>query len=230
MVSESGDGAEALRVVVVGGGIAGAEVMLALRALAGDRVTLTLISPATELVLPALMVAEPFALGGALRYPLDDLLARVEGELVAGSLTAVDEPQREIRLHDGTAVSFDALVIATGAMPVARVELATTWWPGSDSEELSGLLRDLEEGYTKRVAFVIPPGPVWPLPLYEIAMMTARQVAGMGIDDAELTVITPEAVPLAVFGAQASTAIGDELQAAGIRLETATVTLSLIHI
>jgi sulfide:quinone oxidoreductase len=57
-------------VVVVGGGIAAAETLLALRDLARDRVSLTLVCPNDELVLPALAVAEPFALGHAPRYPL----------------------------------------------------------------------------------------------------------------------------------------------------------------
>ena len=73
-----------LRVVVAGGGIAAAEVLLALRDLAGDRVSLTLVSPSDELVLPALSVAEPFALGHAQRYALAELLTRVGGDLVAG--------------------------------------------------------------------------------------------------------------------------------------------------
>jgi sulfide:quinone oxidoreductase len=214
---------EPLRVVVVGGGIGGAEVLLALRDLAGDRVSLTLVSPGEELVLPALSVAEPFALGRAQRYSLADLVAGVHGDLVAGSLAAVDPQQRQIRLADGATLGFDALVIATGARPLARVEHATTWWPGGDPEAFGGLLRDIEEGYTKRVAFVIPPGAVWPLPLYELALMTAREVSGMGIDGAELTVITPEAVPLALFGSAAARAVREELDRVGIRLETGTV-------
>ena len=74
-----------LRVVVAGGGIAAAEVLLALRDLAGDRVSLTLVSPSDELILPALSVAEPFALGRAQRYALAELLTCVGGDLVAGS-------------------------------------------------------------------------------------------------------------------------------------------------
>jgi sulfide:quinone oxidoreductase len=212
-----------LRVVVAGGGIAAAEVLLALRDLAGDRVSLTLVSPSDELVLPALSVAEPFALGHAQRYALADLLTRVGGDLVAGSLAAVDAPQREIHLTDGQTLGFDALVIAIGARPVARVQHATTWWPAGDPDSFGGLLRDLEEGYAKRVAFVIPPGAVWPLPLYELALMTAREVSGMGIDDAQLTVITPEAVPLTLFGSATSTALREELDRAGVALHTATV-------
>jgi sulfide:quinone oxidoreductase len=212
-----------LRVVVAGGGIAAAEVLLALRDLAADRVSLTLVSPSDELVIPALSVAEPFAMGHAQRYALADLLTRVGGELVAGALATVDAPRREIGLTDGQSLGFDALVIAIGARAVARVEHATTWWPGGDPDTFGGLLRDLEEGYTKRVAFVIPPGAVWPLPLYELALMTAREVSGMGIDDAQLTVITPEAVPLTLFGSATSTALREELDRAGVALHTATV-------
>ena len=212
-----------MQVVIAGGGIAGAEALLALRALGGDRVSLTLVSDNDDLVLPALSVAEPFALGHAQRRPIGDLVRRVGAEWIRGSLSAVESGDRQIRLEDGTTVGYDALVIATGARPIAAVEHATTWWPGGSPEEFGGLLRDLEEGYTRRVAFVIPPAAAWPLPLYELAMMTAREVSGMGIDDAELTVITPEAIPLTLFGFDASAALSDALAEAGVRLETATV-------
>jgi len=212
-----------MQVVIVGGGIAGAEALLALHALAGDRISLTLVCANDELVLPALSVAEPFALGHAQRQPLADLVGRVGAEWVRGALAAVEPGDQRIRLEDGSVVAYDALVIATGARPVAVVEHATTWWPGGNPEGFGGLLRDLEEGYTRRVAFVIPPGAVWPLPLYELAMMTAREVSGMGIDDPEFTVITPEATPLTLFGHEASSILDDALRAAGVRLETATV-------
>jgi sulfide:quinone oxidoreductase len=212
-----------MRVVVVGGGIAGAEALLALHELAGDRAQLTLVTDGDELVLPPLSVAEPFALGHAPRYPLAPLLERTGAELRRGRLTAVAERDREIVLDDGARVPFDALFLAPGARAVARVEHATTWWPRGDTDAFSGMLRDLEEGYTKRVAFVIPAGAVWPLPLYELALMTAREVRGMGIDDVELTVVTPEAVPLVLFGARAASAVRDELEAAGIKLERASL-------
>ncbi|HET8979013.1 MAG TPA: hypothetical protein VFN87_12700 [Solirubrobacteraceae bacterium] len=212
-----------LRVLVAGGGIAGAEALLALRNLAGDRVALTLVSPGDELVLPALSVAEPFALGHAEHVPLEPLLAEVGAQRVPGRLAAVEPSERRIRLADGASIEFDALVLTTGARPVAAVEHATTWWPQGDPQAFGGLLRDLEEGYVKRVAFVIPPAAVWPLPLYELALLTAQEVHGMGIDDAELTVITPEAVPLRLFGLQAAAALRDELARAGVGLEAASV-------
>ena len=44
----------------------------------------------------------------------------------------------------------------------------------------AGLLRDIEEGYAKRLAVVVPAGAVWPLPAYELALMTAGEAAEMG--------------------------------------------------
>jgi sulfide:quinone oxidoreductase len=211
------------RVVIAGGGVAGAEALLALHALAGHRTRLTLVSARDELVLPALAVAEPFALGHAERIPLRLLAERTGAELVIGTVIGVDDKLHRVYLQEGLELEYDALLITVGACPVARVEHATTWWPGGDEEILGGLLRDLEGGYTKRVAFVIPPGAVWPLPLYELALLTAREVQSMGIDDAELTVITPEAMPLSPFGPDAAAAVRDELLAAGVRLETASV-------
>jgi sulfide:quinone oxidoreductase len=214
---------EPLEVVIVGGGIAGAEALLALRALAGERVSLRLVSASDRLVLPALAVAEPFALGATPSYPLDHLVAHAGAELTLGSLAAVDGESHEITLDDGQRLGFHALVLAVGATAVEAVENATTWWPRGDRDAYGGLLRDLEEGYIKRVAFVIPPGAVWPLPAYELALMTAREVDSMGIDDVELTVITPEAAPLTLMGAGTATAMRQELDDVGVRLRTGTV-------
>jgi hypothetical protein len=52
-----------LRVVVAGAGVAGLETLMALRALAGARVELTLIAPQDEFVYRPLAVEEPFASG-----------------------------------------------------------------------------------------------------------------------------------------------------------------------
>ena len=37
------------------------------------------------------------------------------------------------------------------------VEGAVTWWPGGDPEAYGGLLRDVDEGYSKQIAIVVPP-------------------------------------------------------------------------
>ena len=50
---------DALRVVIGGGGVAGLEALLALHALAGDRVQLTLVAPDPDFAYRPLAVAEP---------------------------------------------------------------------------------------------------------------------------------------------------------------------------
>jgi len=209
-----------LTVVVAGGGIAGAEALLALRALAGERVTLTLVAPDQDLVLRPLAVAEPFSLGHATHHPLADLVAAAGVDWVADHLAEVDAGSRRIVLRSGERREYDALVVAIGARAVPSIEHATTWWQDGDREAFGGLLRDLEVGDARRVAFVVPEGAVWPLPAYELALMTAGEVSGIGMNDAEIIVVTPEADPLELFGPEASRTVREELAAAGVRLET----------
>src|SRR4051812_42839041 len=52
-------------VVIVGGGVAGLEALLGLRAMAEDRVQLTLVAPEPDFSYRPLAVAEPFAMGHA---------------------------------------------------------------------------------------------------------------------------------------------------------------------
>ena len=61
-------------------------------------------------------------------------------------------------------MSYDALVLATGARSIPAYRHALNWDERAGNEQLRGLLADIEEGYLRRLAFVIPPGPGWPLP------------------------------------------------------------------
>jgi len=209
-----------LRVLIAGGGVAGLEALLALRDMAANRVELTLLSPDTDFVYRPLAVAEPFSMGHVHRYPLRKLADDLDVRLVRGSLERVDAAQRLVTTVDGDPLGFEALLMATGAGAEAAVERALTWWPEGDPEAFGGLLRDIEEGYSKRIAFVVPPRVAWPLPAYELALMTARQVHGMGAEGVELTLVTPEDAPLQIFGSQATQAVAAELEAAGVRVIT----------
>src|SRR4051794_30244793 len=62
-----------LQVLIAGGGVAGLEAIIALRALAGDRVAITLLDPDEEFVYKPLSVQEPFAHASAQRLPLRKL-------------------------------------------------------------------------------------------------------------------------------------------------------------
>ncbi|MCW2992954.1 MAG: hypothetical protein JWQ18_449, partial [Conexibacter sp.] len=71
-------------------------------------------------------------------------------------------------------------------------------------------------GWTTSVAFVVPPGVTWALPLYELALQTAADVRGMGVESAQLRIVSPESAPLAIFGPGAQEAVQALLDDAGI--------------
>jgi len=210
-------------VVIVGGGVAGLEALLGLRAMAGDRVRLTLVAPERDFSYRPLAVAEPFGLGHAYRVPLSQFTDDVDAELVVDAAVGVDDAEGRLRLRENGERPFEALLVAPGARAVSGVEGAITWWPGGDPETYGGLLRDIDEGYSKRIVIAVPAGAVWPLPAYELALMTAGQAAAMGHDDVSVTVVTPERQALSLFGDEASAAVADELRAAGVELRTGVV-------
>ena len=208
------------RVVVAGGGVAGLEALLALHALAGDRVELTLVSPTPDFVYRPLAVAEPFALGHQRRTPLAHATRTTGAAFVQAPLTAVDAAAKTVKLGDGQELTYDALVLATGAIaePAYTSGNVFTWDDSRDVEAVGGLLRDLEEGYSHHLAIVIPPGPGWPLPAYELALLISSDARGMGMDP-EITLVTPERAPLAIFGPRAVEVVTAELEHAGVKVE-----------
>jgi sulfide:quinone oxidoreductase len=82
------------------------------------------------------------------------------------------------------------------------------------------LLRDIEEGDAKRIAIAVPPGAVWPLPAYALALTTAGEAPAMSQDDVAVAVVTPERTALSLFGEEASDAVAQELEGAGVDLRT----------
>jgi sulfide:quinone oxidoreductase len=209
-----------LRVVVAGGGVAAMEAILALRELAGERVELTMLAPESTFAYRPMAVAVPFARGRVQRLPLAEFARETSTRLVRGSLTAV-APGHAIS-SDGPPLPFDALLVAVGAWSEPAVRGATTWTPDLDQEVMGGLLADIEEGYVKRVAFVVPDGAGWPLPAYELALMTAWDARDMGQDDVAVSVYTPEAQPLEIFGEQASQGLRSDLEEAGVTVHAGT--------
>ena len=210
-------------IVIAGGGVAGLEALLGLHEIAGDRVRLTLVAPDPEFTYRPLAVAEPFAMGRAHRVPLTRFAQATGAELVVEAVVAVDDAAGTVRLGDRSTRSFDALLVAPGGHAVEGVEGATTWWPGGDSDVYGGLLRDIDEGYTSSLAIVVPAGAVWPLPAYELALMTAGEARGMGFDGVRVTVVTPEREPLSAFGPEAGAALREELEHGGVQLVTGAV-------
>jgi len=210
------DASTPLHVVVAGGGVAAVELVLALHDLAGERVRLTMIAPQPDFELRPLSTAQPFAADHVRRHSLRELADRTGAELVTDVVTAVHPERHAVRLGSGASVSYDALVLAVGAQQRTAFARAVTFTGDRSTVAFSGLLADIEEQWTRSVAFVVPPGTTWTLPLYELALMTARDAWGMGADDLRLQIISPEPTPLALFGQRASEAVRSLLDTAGI--------------
>ena len=208
------------RVIVAGGGVAGLEAVLALHAQAGDRVEITLLEPSIELVDRPMLVARPFAAGHAAHTPIARIIGPTGAMHRRESLASVDTAAQTVTTDTGDVLSYDSLLLALGAGPVPAYEHATTFSP-RDADALAGLLRDLEEGYSSSVAFVIPTGPVWPFPAYELALLTAQEARGMG-EDVKIVVVTPERRPLEAFGETVSAAVEDTLRENGVKVITGT--------
>jgi len=211
------------RVLVAGGGVAGLEALLALHDLAAGRVALTLLTPERRFTYRPMAVAVPFGRGRMQRHDLLDFARHVGAELVRGELAEVDVNGSAALTADGRRIPFDSLLVAVGAGSAPALSRVRTWTPELDAEVFGGLLADLEEGYAKRVAFVVPSGTAWPLPAYELALMTAWDARDMGQDDVEVTVYTPEAAPLDVFGTEASAALSADLEESGVGVVTGVV-------
>jgi len=204
-----------MRVLIAGGGVAGLETMLALHALAENRVELTVIAPEDEFVYRPLAVNESYAVGRARQVPLDSAARDVDAAYFPLTVEAIDAGKKLVSTTGGRRFEYDAMVLAVGAQAIRQVEHALTWDDRVAAETIGGLLRDFEEGYARSLAVVIPPGPVWPLRAYELALLVRLQAEGMGID-VQTTIIAPEASPLAILGHQALDVISNELERAGV--------------
>jgi sulfide:quinone oxidoreductase len=209
------------RVLIAGGGPAAIEAALTLQRISGDRVAITVVAPDDGFVPGPMAVLEPFAAGGSEHRPVAELTAAAGATLRQGKLAGVDARAHSVRLTDGATLDYDALLVAVGGVPrVPYPDTLTFGMPGT-SERMHGLIQDVEAGYVRRIAFILPAGTTWPLPLYELALMTADRAWEMGLDT-ELIFVTPEPEPLALFGPEASQAVTELLGATTIAVHTAT--------
>ena len=208
-----------LRVLIAGGGVAALEAALALRELAGERVATTILAPEPEFVYRPMRVREPFAAGTAHHYLLSDIAADLGVELRKGAFKWLEPDKRVLHTGDGDPLPYDVLVLAMGARPRPHYAHAVTLDDRHLDEQLHGLIQDVEGGYSRKLAFLIPTVMAWPLPIYELALMTARRAWDMNIE-AEITIVTPEDAPLAVFGAEVSRAVEQLLKDNGVETIT----------
>ncbi|HEX6664676.1 MAG TPA: FAD-dependent oxidoreductase [Gaiellaceae bacterium] len=213
----------ALRVVIAGGGVAAIEAALALRELAPERVALTIATAATEFVYRPLAVLRPFQEQPTYRIELARVAADLDADLVLADAVAVETDGRKLVLSDGHRLDYDALLIAIGAKAEAVVAGGTlTPWDWGEGHAYRSILAELGTGEAKSVVFIVPAGLTWPLPLYELALLTSVHVRDRELTDVSLSIVTPERAPLDDFGAGVSTSVTRLLEERGITLVTGT--------
>ncbi len=213
------------RVLVAGGGIAGLEAVLALRELAGDAVEATVVDPGRRFTVPGTATAGAFGLGTTVDLRLADVVHRAGATLVPGRIASVDAARHVVLLDGGELLTYDALVVAVGAVPVAAVPGALTFRGPQDVEAVRGMVDDVSHralrGAGVEMAIVVPPGCGWPLAAYELALMTREHLAGQGAGDSvTICVVTSEETPLGLFGTDASSAVQRTLARSRIDVRT----------
>jgi len=136
--------------------------------------------------------------------------------LSVGALAAVDAERRHAVTADGRQIGFDILAVAVGARPREALRGALTFAGQESHAGFRRLLEELGRGGVERLVFAVPGGTAWALPLYELALMTSTYAAARGIDGVRITLVTPEDVPLGLFGRRASDAVRALLDERGI--------------
>jgi len=204
------------KVVIAGGGVAALEALLTLRELAQDRVEIDLVTPNSEFVNRPMELAALFREEQVQHFDLKRIAADQGATLVPDRLEGV-WPDKRIVLQSGAHRTYDSLLIAIGAHLRVGVPGAMTVAAPGFRQDFRRALDDLERGIARRLVFAAPGGTGWLLPLYELALLTADNLAERGVA-AELTVVTPEDAPLEVFGVEASEQLDGLLADRGVEL------------
>ncbi len=174
------------RVVVVGGGMAGATVAKYLRLWGGAGVTVTLVD--TEATYVSNIMSNLVLNGGRTMASLQqsrDLLSERYGVVLRqASVTGVDAAAKRVQLSDGGSLDYDRLVLAPGiafddayGLTTSDYELRTphAWRAGAQTQLLRDLLVAMPSGGTvlmtiPKAPYRCPPGP------YERACLMADYV------------------------------------------------------
>jgi sulfide:quinone oxidoreductase len=207
-------------IVIAGGGIAGLEALVALREDLGPDAQIELLEPATAFVERQRSVAEPFGGAAPRRFDLTRIAADHDAHLRPDALDSVDAERRRVRTVRGDEIAYEALLVAVGARPDVAIPGALTFAGARAVGAFSRLLDDLDEGRVERVAFALPTATTWPVPLYELALMTAdRARRRVGA----LVVVTPERGPLEAFGSRIASHVWKLLTERRVAVCTETV-------
>jgi sulfide:quinone oxidoreductase len=215
MIGNGHQDSKRMRVLIAGGGVAALETVLALRALAGDHVSMALLAPGAELLYRPVTVAEAFGRGEARSFPIDDILADQRVEHIRDAVVRVRPDAGTVLTAGSEELPYDALVMATGAQPMRTLPGALAFAGRHDVPALRELLDDLVAERAASVVFTIGRGHLWTMPIYELALLTGAHLREHG-SRARVTLVTPEEAPLELFGPEAERAIRPMLDSVGV--------------
>jgi sulfide:quinone oxidoreductase len=207
------------KVLIAGGGIAGLELLMALRDLVGDRAEITLLAPQSEFVYRPWLVEEPFSPVPAERRALAPLAQQFGATFVEQGLAEVRTDDHVAQLTDGSELEYDIAAICVGTRPRPPFEGVHTLAVAGEPLPINDLLKAAAAHRSRRIVFLVPTGVSWPLPMYEMAMLAQRRAVELELD-LELEVLTPESAPLIVFGRVPSDAVAALLRGRGIGVRT----------
>jgi sulfide:quinone oxidoreductase len=202
-------------VVVAGGGFAALEAVLGLRALAGSAARISLVSPDPVFAYRPAATLDAFSGAAPRAFDLAMIAAELGVRYYRTRVESVAAASRRVRLGSGGRVTYNALVLATGARATVGVAGALTFRDQRDLPLFRDVLRELDQHRLRALVFAVPSGIAWPLPLYELAMLSAAHARQQG-ERTEITLVSPEPRPLAAFGAEASELVAAELADRGV--------------
>ncbi len=171
------------KIVIMGGGFAGATAAKYLKLWGGTSVDVTLVEPKQFYYTPIL--SNEVLVGdmqlNSLRFTYTALQQRYGINHVQASVTAIDPSARSVTLSDGTTLNYDRLIVASGidfkyvnAYDTSKIPVA--WQGGPEVLALQSKLQAIPNGGTflmtiPKAPYRCPPGP------YERACLVADWLA-----------------------------------------------------
>lgn len=210
---------DALQTLIVGAGVAALEAAAALHALAEDLVAVRVLADDQQFTLRQTAVRDPFTDTTARSYPLEPLLSELGAERVVDRFKWVDAARHAVHTAAGETLRYDLLLLAMGARQRLRFHHAVTLFSNEIHARVQELITAIDAGRVTRVVFIVPSEPSWPLPLYELALLSATYAQQRGVQLRD-TLITPEDAPLAILGETASNEVARVLAERGVRVLT----------
>ena len=201
---------------MAGGGVAALETCMALHALAGDRVLVTLIAPNAYFEYRPIGVHDPLASRSRARVPIARLARAAGADLCRDRVAGIEPARRRLHTASGYELSYDALVVAVGAQPLAVPQGAVPFDP-SRVADCRSIVRAVARGDIDSLAFVEPAAPAQSFDLYDLALETAVTARHDGAEPT-LTLVTAESAPLAIAGAPTSDDVWLTLSSHGVHV------------